>query len=307
MRGSYDYNAATLALFLALATFNLPVFAQGELNAVVSPLGDNERGVILLQDGGVLEGQITRAADWYVVGRGGSQMQIAASRVLCVGRSLHDAYEYRRQHVTLSTADSHLALAEWCLRYNLVNEAADELENARKLDPRHARLALLERRLTATKDRLVHQPTANNAERPQASAGEQSASLSTSRDLPDGVLEMFTRKVQPVLVNNCTASKCHQPGGQQSFQLNRALLRGEANRRTTMQNLSATLALVNRDHPELSELLTVPRRTHGGMNGPVFGARQEQAFKHLADWVALVVPQKPSAVRRWTYLPSGPL
>ena len=31
---------------------------------------------------------------------------------------------------------------------------------------------------------------------------------------------MFTRKVQPVLVNNCTVSKCHEPGGAQSFQLN---------------------------------------------------------------------------------------
>ena len=106
------------------------------------------------------------------------------------------------------------------------------------------------------------------------------------------MLELFTRKVQPVLVNNCTASKCHQPGGRQSFQLDRALLRGEANRRTTMQNLSATLALVDRAHPEVSPLLTVPRQTHGGMTGPVFGPRQEQAFKHLADWVALVAPPR---------------
>ncbi len=251
-------------------------------------------GVVMLQDGGVIEGQITRAADWYIVGRSGGQMQIAASRVLFAGRSLHEAYEYRRQHVTQTTADAHLSLAEWCLRYSLADDAASELETARQLGAGPDRLMLLERRLTATKERLTPKPIEAGATIRQTPATEQpTPPRAVLRDLPDGVLEMFTRKVQPVLVNNCTASKCHQPGGQQSFQLNRALLRGESNRRTTVQNLTATLARVDRAHPESSLLLTVPRQTHGGMTGPVFGPRQEQAFKHLADWVALVAPPKP--------------
>jgi hypothetical protein len=82
-------------------------------------------------------------------------------------------------------------------------------------------------------------------------------------------------------------------GGAQSFQLNRDLLRGVANRKSTMQNLAATLAVVDRTHPKLSPLLTVPRRTHGEMEGPIFGPRQAQAFKHLVDWVALVAPAEP--------------
>jgi hypothetical protein len=96
--------------------------------------------------------------------------------------------------------------------------------------------------------------------------------------------------VQPVLVNNCTAVGCHQSGGKQTFQLDRALLRGESNRRSTMHNLEATLALVDRAHPDRSPLLIVPRKTHGGTAGPIFGPRQEAAFKHLVDWVALVAP-----------------
>jgi hypothetical protein len=55
-----------------------------------------------------------------------------------------------------------------------------------------------------------------------------------------------------------------------------------------MQNLAATLSLIDRDQPHLSPLLTVPRETHGGMNRPIFGPRQQSAFKHLVDWVALV-------------------
>ncbi|HEX5471779.1 MAG TPA: hypothetical protein VFW73_07820, partial [Lacipirellulaceae bacterium] len=39
-----------------------------------------------------------------------------------------------------------------------------------------------------------------------------------------------------------------------------------------------------------SPLLTIPRKPHGGMNAPIFGPRQEQAYKHLVDWVALIAP-----------------
>ena len=53
----------------------------------------------LLQDGGVLTGEISQTADWYVVGHAGGQMQVAASRVQFVGRSLAEAYQYRCQHL----------------------------------------------------------------------------------------------------------------------------------------------------------------------------------------------------------------
>jgi hypothetical protein len=94
--------------------------------------------------------------------------------------------------------------------------------------------------------------------------------------------------VQPILVNNCTISGCHQKGGQQEFQLDRALLHGLANRRSTMWNLAETLALVDRAQPHLSRLLTLPRQAHGGMRSPAFGPRQAAAYSHIVDWVALV-------------------
>jgi hypothetical protein len=284
-------------VIVALATISGRATATDETaSATPATIHDGETGVVLLQDGGVLEGQITRAADWYLVARSGGQMQVAASRVLFAGRSLHEAYEFRLRNTKQSTGEAHLALAEWCLRYNLVDEAARELETARSLGAGQGRMELIHRRLAATKLRLEAKAVAAPVAHPQMSIAEQSTPPTiASRDLPDGVLEMFTRKVQPILVNNCTASKCHQPGGQQSSQLNRALLRGEANRRTTVQNLAATLALVDRARPAASPLLTVPRQTHGGMNGPIFAARQEQAFRHLADWVTLAAPPKPAA------------
>jgi hypothetical protein len=112
--------------------------------------------------------------------------------------------------------------------------------------------------------------------------------------LSHDVVEKFTRRVQRILVNNCTTSRCHAPGGPQQFQFDRASLRNTANRRTTMQNLAAALALVDRQQPAKSPLLTIGRQTHGGMDGPIFGPRQEAAFRHLVEWVLTVAPPEPA-------------
>jgi hypothetical protein len=261
-------------------------------------VGEGETGILLLEDGGVLTGQITRVAGWWLVTRNGGQMQIAEKRVKLVCRTLGEAYEFRRQQIDSAKVADHLRLAEWCIRYELRVEAGRELAEARTIDPDQPRLAMLERR----QEKMGEGPAAKESvylagvnSRAKAQAAivapqESRAANAPANELPNGVVEMFTRKVQPVLVNSCSMSGCHQSGGKLSFQLDRALLRGEANRRTTMHNLEATLALVDRAHPDQSPLLTVPRKSHGGTTGPVFGPRQQQAFKHLVDWVAIVVP-----------------
>jgi hypothetical protein len=277
-----------VSLLLAHAALCAELSAQEIRVAAPAATVDAQSNILLLQDGGVLTGQISHEDSWYVVGRAGGQLQVAESRVLFVGHTVRDAYDFRRTHLHNNTVEAHLELAEWCLRYSLTDEASSELAAAKTLGPEHPKLQLLERRLAASKEHAIQLASPAAPKDPPAANAAQTSPLVVTPDLPNGALEMFTRKVQPVLVNNCTVSKCHEPGGPQSFQLNRAVLRGEANRRTTMQNLSAALAIIDREHPEKSELLTVPRQTHGGTNGPIFGARQEQAFKHLADWVAIV-------------------
>jgi hypothetical protein len=247
---------------------------------------------VVLKDGGVLVGSIGRDGDRYLIARAGGEIQVASVNILLVCDSLEEAYELRREKIERPDAASHLLLADWCLRYNLVSQAAHELKDARELDPLHPRVALLERRLAAT-----NKPRPQSARPANSTAARAAKVTSTSvpseaaariDELPDGAVARFTRKVQPILVKNCTTSGCHQPGGSQSFQLDRSLLHGMGNRRTTLQNLSATLALIDRAQPHLSPLLTVPRQTHGGMDGPIFGPRQQSAFTHIVDWVAIV-------------------
>ena len=284
MRSSYAI-VAIAALLLLSGT----LCAQDNTSSRPASAADAQARILVLQDGGVLTGQITRAADWYIVSRAGGQMQIAESRVMLVCHSMEEAYEFRRRQLSGEKAEPHLWLAEWCLRYNLLAGAERELADARRLDSDHPRLALLERRLEKIKTQPMVRASTPPASKAQPRIEKPThPTLAVAGDLPNGVVENFTRKVQPVLVNTCATVGCHQVGSSHSFQLDRAILRGESNRRTTMHNLQAALALVDREHPEQSPLLTIPRKTHGGMSGPVFGQRQDAAFKHIVDWVALI-------------------
>jgi hypothetical protein len=244
-----------------------------------------------MRDGGVLIGCVRQDGDRFVVTRAGGELQVAASSVMLTAPSLTDAYQLQRDQISVPTAIAHLRLAQWCLRNELWQPARQELDAARQLEPANSALALLERRLAraTSRDGGAGGTNSSLAKTPATSEPAETAPLPI--DVSHEVVERFTRRVQPVLVNNCTTSGCHQPGGQQSFQLDRALLRGLANRRSTMRNLAATLTLVDREQPEESPLLTVPRQAHGGMENPIFGPRQQHAYKHLVEWVALVAPE----------------
>jgi hypothetical protein len=253
--------------------------------------------LIVLRDGGVLTGDVSRNETGYVVHHGGTEIQVPAAKVLIACRSLEEAYAAQRREIKQPSAAAHLALATWCLSYGLKAQAAEELAAARKLEPTHPRLALLQRRLAATTTTTSSRslPETSALSPLAAAAGPPAAEpVMQIDDLTPAVVERFTRKVQPILVNNCTASGCHLRGGPQQFQLDRALLHGLANRRTTLYNLSATLALVDREQPQLSPLLVVPRQTHGGMRAPIFGPRHAAAFNHLVAWVALVTRRDSS-------------
>lgn len=271
-----------LILALALASFSSAADAISQ--------AANASRVVVLRSGGVLHGQVSVSGERYVVTRPNSVVDVPAPQVLLVASSMDDAYLRQRQQLPRDTPEAHLALAEWCLRYDLVDPAKQELADARHLDPRDPRAALLERRLAV----LIESKQLASKSAPETSHSddvpnkEQRKLDDIANDLPPGAVERFTRRVQPLLVNNCTASGCHQAGGQQEFQLDRAVLHGLSNRRTTLRNLAAVMELIDRDNPKKSELLSMARRAHGGENRPMTGARHEAQLTQLADWVALV-------------------
>lgn len=281
---------ASLAISVASARVVCTAAESTAIPPVASIKTSASAGVLVLHNGGILQGEITTQGDRYVVTRSGSQLEVTTSQVAFRAASLGDAYERQRQQSPHPTAESHLALAEWCLRQSLWPQAANELSAARELDPRHPKLPLLERRLEVTSAPVHHRES-------QIPAAEMSVPNSAAKlreletiasELPAGSVERFIRKVQPVLVNNCTTAGCHQASSDQNFQLDRAVLHGLTNRRTTLRNLSATLALVDREVPEQSPLLTISNAPHAGRNKSPLGIRQEELHRQLSDWVALV-------------------
>ncbi len=271
----------------------------------------DDHGVVLLRSGGVLQGKITINGERYVVTGPKSVVDVSASQVLLLASSLDDAYAQQRQQLPSETAEVHLKLAEWCLRYHLLPAAQQELADARKLDSRDPRIELLDRRLSVAShpQQTANQDTSTDLDEESLSQKELRELEAIAKELPPGAVERFTRKVQPLLVNSCTASGCHRPGGKQDYQLDRAVLYGLSNRRITLRNLVATLELVNRDSPQQSELVTVPRRTHGGMKRPVFGPRQQARLTQLVDWIGQIaeisLPLQPATLQSVTE--SGPI
>lgn len=263
------------------------------------------RGVIVLREGGVLEGEIVCDGDRYLVSSGSRTINVDAANIEMVCGSLEEAYDKQRGAIERPTAETHLTLAEWCLRHGLLSQAAHELAEARALDARHPELQLLERRFAVAREQrreattpqgpIVEHAPDDRAEAPKSPSSEQRDLRAIASELPEGAIHGFTRRIQPLLVNSCATAGCHQTGGPHEFQLDRSLLHGMGNRRSTTHNLQATLALVNRERPEESPLLTIPRRPHGDMEQAVFGAHDAELVQALVDWVALVTYDEQKA------------
>ncbi|HEY4232104.1 MAG TPA: hypothetical protein VGM76_01640 [Lacipirellulaceae bacterium] len=279
-----------LIAFAALLAAKSAAAAEPSGESAVPADAGNDDGVLVLDDGGVLRGKVTHSGDRYVVVGAKSRVEVAASNVAVTCNSLTEAYDVQRRQLPHDTAEAHLGLADWCLRCQLLSQAGGELEAARRLDPHSAKLELLQRRLAvATQSASPRQASDDVASGKEPQPTAEAVQLEAiAAELPAGAVERFTRKVQPLLVNNCTTAGCHQVGGPQVFQLDRAVLHGLSNRRTTLSNLVATLALVKRDAPQLSPLLTIPRTEHAGMKQPLMGSRQDQQFRQLEEWVGVV-------------------
>lgn len=239
-------------------------------------------GVLVHRNGEVFRGKITRAGDRHIVALGGGQIIVKSSDVEACCATLDEAYRLRKQHHPADCAQDYLEMAQWCQRQGLLDAASQELVEAKLLDPAHPMIPLLERRIQASRQGV-------EARGPIAKAPEGRLAFSeldrVARGMPAGTMESFTQVVQPMLVNNCTATGCHGPGASDTFSLTRVSPGGPASRRMTQRNLAAVLQRIDRNNPSASPLLATPLRPHGSAKGPIFTDRQAAQYQQLVDWV----------------------
>lgn len=263
------------ALLLALLAPALP--AQEEFAS--------REGVLVLRNGHVVQGQITRLGDRYSVAVGnGGEVRFPLEDVEFQCGTLDEAYLRKRDLLDSSSIRQRLDLAEWCLRHELPHRAADQLLAATTINPFDVRARALRRRLLQMCDaREIADHTGEGA----ASTTDWQALERVLETIPAPAIEKFTASIQPLLLNRCGASACHsgQAGG--DFRLMRPLKDKTLPRRLTQRNLYAALQMIDEQDPENSPLLTVPQGPHGGEQQGMFDGRRELQWVELREWVRM--------------------
>ncbi len=260
------------------------VLCAGSVNQADQPQLTPQPGVLVLRSGRVLRGEIIRLGDRYVVTLGGKdELGVPADSVELQCDTLEHAYQQKRDALLLRrSAADHLALADWCLRYELMAPAAEQLMAAQQLEPDNPAVAAFERRL-----RLAAQQSSPTAPRdaPSPPLVSQTDLDQFLRGMPAGTVEQFTNIVQPLLINRCGASGCHGPNCDSSFRLAYPNWSRILPRRFTQRNLHTTMQHVDMNRPEDSPLLVMATSAHGTCERPTLGNRDTGQIDQLVDWV----------------------
>ena len=250
-------------------------------------------GVLLLGNGHVVWGTISRTGDLYYVVLPNGEIRLRASEVDFFCRDLEDGYHRKRAALRQGDVRDHLDLAQWCLRHELLGHAGRELADALQIEPRHPMIAVLDRRLQMAMRPPPKRVAAKKSTQTAPSIGELDKLVLS---MPAGSMEMFTQTIQPLLANSCTTAACHGPGASADFRLLRLPPARLPSRLTTLRNLHATLQWVDRDEPASSRLLTAVVAPHGTAETPIFANRRAEQYGRLVAWVHRVAAVEPPRI-----------
>jgi len=238
-------------------------------------------GAVLLRNGQVIEGTITQTADGYRVALAHGEVQLKKLDVESIGSDLGQLYAAKRATIAPDDVSERLRLVQWAIRLGLYDEAGRELAAVGAIEPNQPILDALRRRLEAQKTQSQQARTGSTGG-PAAVTGDDLERM--VRALPPGTIEAFTQRVQPMLVNNCTAAGCHGAQSETTFKLLKLPPGQPPSRRLTQRNLHSTMQWVDRQDPSASRLLAKALEAHGGARASVFLDPQSPQYRRLAEW-----------------------
>jgi hypothetical protein len=276
---------------MALAGWALLAGATPPVHAA-EPTGPDEGRVLLLHNERTLEGDIRYLGDRYSIRRSIGETWVPADQVLYLGQDLGDVYQFLRRRANLRDPDERLKLARWCQFRGLREEALAEAGAAVELRPGHAESERLLRSLRNSVALAAAPP-------PES---EPDPGPPPTLEVSPEALSLFTRKVQPILMNTC--ARCHATGKGGDFKLAFAY---EQNRRATQQNLAAVLGQLRRDQPLASPFLTMAVAVHGSSDQAPLKGRTSPPYRVLEDWVRLVAAHLPPEPRPRPAVEPAPL
>lgn len=268
-------------------------------NAIQSPsTADTPRqegqSVLVLRNGQLLQGRVIRVDDRYHVVVPEGLIRLRPDEVAYVCRDIREAYRRKRAALQADSAREHVELARWCLRYALVDLAAEELAEAERLDASHPMIPLVQRQLAMALQPAEPAAVATKARVPGPSVEDLDRMV---RGMPPQTVEAFVQAIQPMLINHCGLAACHGQGAQTRFRLLRPPIGTQPTRRLTQRNLYATLEWIDREDPGNSPLLSMPAHPHGTARAPVFGSPQMAQYRQLLDWCYRVCQMESPVVQ----------
>ena len=237
--------------------------------------------IILLTNRQVLRGEVALYGDRYLITQSNSEIRLPRERVERLCQDLEEAYLHLQHQIRFGTAGDHLQLAQWCLDENLYTEAQRQLEEAMLKRPNHPRIDLVRRQLELAKTEHSTSVTENPHNQSSYNADELEEVF---KQMPSGMVESFTRVVQPLLLNSCSTRGCHGLGGANQFLLHRAARGQQPSRRITLRNLQSVLTWIDRENVAKSPLLHFAETPH-------FSEKQKSMKKYF------FAPGSPSAQR----------
>ncbi len=286
-----------VAILAVLASATTRAFSPIETVAQFDPAAHSpQEGILVLRGGQVLRGKITRAGDRYHVVMPHGEILIRAVEVESVCGTLDEAYRLKHSLLYGTNVHGRIALADWCLRNNLLGAAATELAEAMAVDPRHPMIAHLERRLQAALNPPTFPKKSNSPMRAMPSRGELER---LSRAMPPGGMETFTATIQPLLLNSCSTHECHGPRAASKFRLLRTHPGRAPSRRLTQLNLYSVMQWIDSENPTASPLLTKTIEPHGPKRTVIFDETNVDQYRELVNWATrAVLDQKVQSLQR---------
>jgi hypothetical protein len=249
-----------------------------------------ETGLLILRNGQVIDGEVTRAGDYYLITKGeGSEVRLRSEEVELFCGSLLEAYEFKVQHISAAGAKPHVELAKWCLRHGLHAQCADEIAAAMRLEPNNHEARELETRLKLA----VESPPPPTPLAPSPAGMTVDQLEKSLRNLPRGSVEKFGAVVQPILLNRCGANLCHGPNAKSDFRLLKPPPGQIVSRRFTQRNLYSSLKYLDASNPEASPLVAMPQQRHGGALSAVFDKQTAPQLAELVAWAKLATAAPP--------------
>lgn len=288
---------AHTARIAVVATFLVAVLSQARAEGpqVAQPV----QGMVVLRNGEVLAGKITKFEDLYLVDLAHGRIRVKQADVELICGSMEEGYQKKRATIQVGNVHDHLDLAQWCLRHNLLGQASVELADARVADPKNPMVGALQHRLKMAMEPPI--PSGTKTPLPSGpSTGELDRML---RGMPRGAVETFTQSVQPVLLNHCASGGCHGSQSETGLRLYRSV-GTTSSRRMTQRNIHSVLSFIDLEKPSSSRLLVAASGPHGTAEHAIFGEREAAQYQQIANWVNLLAgpttPEIPASVARGT-------